>query len=307
MNPVRATSMRKVIAGFDGSDEARDGLHLAGSLADATGAELLVATAFGPVLAGPGLNLPAIEDRYFAGVFERARAELGGAEFESRELRDVSAPRGLDHLAEAEGADLIVVGSSHRGAFGRVLFGSVGERLLYGAPCAVAVAPRGYAGCTHLGRGVIGVAYDGSAESRLALEGAAELARLLGGEIRLITAMTDVSFLELSGDGALDEYLDAMRDHYRELQDEALELVGPDVSATGVLVDAPTGRALVASAIDLDLLVMGSRGYGPIRRTLLGGVSAEVMRGAPCPVLVLPRSAAPRSASTLEAGAASAV
>lgn len=299
--------MRKVIAGFDGSEEARDGLHLARSLADATGAELIVASAFGPVLAGEGVDLPAIEDRYFADTFEEARAELGRADFERRELRDVSAPRGLDRLAEAEGADLIVVGSCHRGALGRVLFGSVGERLLYGAPCAVAVAPRGYAGCTHLGRGVIGVAYDGGAESRVALEGAAELARLVGGTLRLITAQTDYSFLGLSSDRTLDEYTEAVRGHYREIQDEARESVGPDVSTTDVLVDAPTAKALIASAVDLDLLVIGSRGYGPIRRTLLGGVSAEVMRGAPCPVLVLPRSTGLESESAREAGAASAV
>ena len=298
--------MRKIIAGFDGSDEARDGLHLARALAAATGADLIVAAAFGPVLAGPGLDLPAIEDRYFAELFERARADLGNSDFESRELRDVSAPQGLDRLAEAEGADLIVVGSSHHGALGRILFGSVGERLLYGAPCAVAVAPRGYAGCPGLETGVIGVAYDGGAESRVALEGAAELARLLGGELRLITVPTDYSFLELSSEGARDEYVDAVRHHYRELQRQARESVGRDLATSGVLPDGPAAAALVANAVDLDLLVMGSRGYGPIRRTLLGGVSAEVMRVAPCPVLVLPRSARLGGRAALEVGAASA-
>lgn len=296
--------MRKIIAGFDGSDEARDGLNLARSLAGATGAELIVAAAFGPVLAGPGLDLPAIEDRYFIELFDRARAQLGNADFESRELRDVSAPHGLDQLAEAEGADLIVVGSSHHGPLGRVLFGSVGERLLYGAPCAVAVAPRGYAGGAGLGRGVIGVAYDGGAESRVALEGAAELARLLGGELRLITVPTDYSFLELSSDGDLDEYMGAVRRHYRELQDEARETVARDIPTSGVLADGSPAAALLANAVDLDLLVMGSRGYGPIRRTLLGGVSAEVMRSAPCPVLVVPRSAGPETRTDLEAGTA---
>lgn len=41
---------------------------------------------------------------------------------------------------------------------------------------------------------------------------------------------------------------------------------------------------------ELDLLVLGSRSYGPVRRALVGGVSAEVMRSAPCPVMVIPRS-----------------
>jgi nucleotide-binding universal stress UspA family protein len=42
---------------------------------------------------------------------------------------------------------------------------------------------------------------------------------------------------------------------------------------------------------ELDLLVVGSRGYGPVRQVLIGGVSAELMRRAACPVLIVPRSA----------------
>jgi nucleotide-binding universal stress UspA family protein len=39
----------------------------------------------------------------------------------------------------------------------------------------------------------------------------------------------------------------------------------------------------------LDLLVLGSRQRGPVRRAILGSVSAEVIRESPCPVLVVPR------------------
>jgi nucleotide-binding universal stress UspA family protein len=53
----------------------------------------------------------------------------------------------------------------------------------------------------------------------------------------------------------------------------------------GDVVDGLTGQA-----VELDLLVIGSRGYGPIRRVLLGGVSTAVTRFCPCPVLVTPRS-----------------
>ena len=43
---------------------------------------------------------------------------------------------------------------------------------------------------------------------------------------------------------------------------------------------------LALQGVDLDLLVVGSRGYGPLRRTLVGSVSDELVRTAPCPVLV---------------------
>lgn len=40
---------------------------------------------------------------------------------------------------------------------------------------------------------------------------------------------------------------------------------------------------------DVDLLVLGSRGYGPLTRVLLGSVSRRAAQDAPCPVLVVPR------------------
>ena len=43
---------------------------------------------------------------------------------------------------------------------------------------------------------------------------------------------------------------------------------------------------------EVDLLVLGSRGYGPVRRTLLGSTSDRVVHVAPSSVVVLPRGAA---------------
>ena len=58
-------------------------------------------------------------------------------------------------------------------------------------------------------------------------------------------------------------------------------IVGPDPAS--VIVDAVREKA--------DLIVLGSRAYGPVRRALLGSVSTAVIRHAPCPVLVTPRVA----------------
>jgi hypothetical protein len=41
----------------------------------------------------------------------------------------------------------------------------------------------------------------------------------------------------------------------------------------------------------LDVMVVGSRGYGPLKAVLLGGVSGQVIRSAACPVIVVPRGA----------------
>jgi nucleotide-binding universal stress UspA family protein len=285
--------MQKIVIGFDGSDQARDGLALGGGLAGALGADLVVAAAFGPMLAGAGVDLHSIERDYFDSVFAKAEGELAGVAFERRELRDVSAPRGLDRLAETEHVDLIVVGPSHRSPAGRVMFGSTGERLLYGAPCPVGVAPRGYADEADRKLKRIGVAYDGTEESKLALAEARELAAAVEGELHLITVIYEWLYVpETSSSHSLEEFMDREREEHREIQRQAIEAVGDAVGVEAVLEEGHDPvPILLAAASNLDLLVIGSRGYGPVRRTLLGGVSAPVMRDAPCPVIVVPRAA----------------
>ena len=61
--------------------------------------------------------------------------------------------------------------------------------------------------------------------------------------------------------------------------------------ATGEVVVGDPATELAYAGNDLDLLVTGSRGYGPVRRLMLGSTSARLVREAPCPVLVLTRGA----------------
>ena len=65
---------------------------------------------------------------------------------ETSALVAASTGRGLHVVAERRGADLIVVGSAKHGGLGAVLFGDDTRSVVRGAPCAVAVAPRGWAG-----------------------------------------------------------------------------------------------------------------------------------------------------------------
>lgn len=88
-------------------------------------------------------------------------------------------------------AGLVVVGSSHRGRYGRVFAGSEGSRVLHGAPCSVAVAPRGYVGEPQPRR--IAVAYDGSPESEDALVAGIGLALLAGATLHTYTVDEPVS------------------------------------------------------------------------------------------------------------------
>ena len=243
---------RTILVGYDGRERARDALTLARGLAAIEGAELVLLAA----LELDPLATPA--DAYARATAEAeerlraaARTELGEASFRLRTVGGVSAPRALHEVAEDEDADVIVLGSTDRGGLGRVLPGSVGERLLHGAPCAVLIAPSGFADRRRLEIDRIGVGYDGRTEAGHAREVAAGLAADLEATVETITVTGD----------------------------EGAEPANP----------ADAAAELVERTRELDLLVVGSRGYGPVRHALLGSVTSELMQAAGCPVLVVPR------------------
>ena len=67
----------------------------------------------------------------------------------------------------------------------------------------------------------------------------------------------------------------------------------PNESVESEILEGDPAHRLAESSADLALLVLGSRGYGPVRSVLLGSVSADVARTAACPVLVVPSGVEP--------------
>ena len=282
--------MTRIVIGFDGGEESRDALRLGADLAHLMGGELIVAAA------SPPDQWALTDAQRFVEIFDRAREALPRRDFAMREMRGVAPAAGLKDLAAREGADLIVIGSTHRGKLGRVVPGTVADRLLSGSPCAVAVAPRGWAHGEHFGLGLVGIAFDGSPESELALRHAIQLATRLYTRLRVITIAPG------TGKSNSEALVTAIEDRAREVSEHALAQLPPWLSAESALEHGDPARALARHGVDLDLLVIGSRGFGPLRRTLLGGVSADVMRTAPCPVLVVPRTAPVPDADAIELG-----
>ena len=165
---------RKILVGYDDSDQAKDALALGKQLADATGAELVAAGVFqfDPMWGGFDPHFRDAEAEYARKIEEAAKSV--GAEAEA--TPSSSPARGLHELAEEIGADLILVGSARHGRVGQILAGSVGLALLHGAPCAVGIAPSGYRDRSGDGIAAVAVGFDGSEESGLALMAANRLA-----------------------------------------------------------------------------------------------------------------------------------
>ena len=276
-----------IIIGYDGSDHAQDALALGDRLAEVVNGSLIIASVFqdDPLVGRHEYERLVRED--LMTVLARARSRVGRAHVRIAVQPASSAAHGLHELAERESADLIVVGSSHRGALGRILAGSVAERLLQGSPCAVAVAPVGYAAKIDRELRVIGVGYDGSSESREAASQAAVMAEALGASLHLI-AVADPSAVDAPA-GAAATLVADLRAHLQGQLDEAVEVVPAGVTVKQSLVQGDAASELGAQGVDL--LFCGSRGYGLTGQVLLGGTGAKVVRTAHCPVVVVPRGA----------------
>lgn len=205
---------------------------------------------------------------------------------------DVEVVRGptteaLLHLAD-EHAAMIVVGSRGIGGFRGLLLGSVSRQLCEHAPCPVTVV-RHLPADRPVRLDTIVVGVDGSAHASRALAFAADLATRSHGRIVAVhaaspEAMVDASVAPLATDGRnlpelLEEWCAPL--HERGLKEHE------SVIAEG---DARTALLEVVEERGADLLVVGSRGLGPVSRLLLGSVSSSIVQHSPVPVTVVPRA-----------------
>jgi nucleotide-binding universal stress UspA family protein len=290
--------MTKVLIGVDGSDRSEDAVAFGRALALAAGAPVILSTAHQSEPHQPRL------DGHISNQGLREEAESMLARFalmlldvedvERRPLAEHSPARALQAAAEQAGAGIIVVGSSHVGRLGRVLPGSTAERLLHGAPCPVAVVPVGFGARGLPEHPVIGCGYETSDEGAAALGAAEELALALGGSLEVTHVVEPPSYLYDSGEMPLNmPELDArMRAEAERVLTERVGHLSAslhNVEGT-VQVGRPADR-LIGLTEAVDLMVVGSRGYGPLKAVLLGGVSGQLIRSAACPVIVVPRGA----------------
>lgn len=226
-----------------------------------------------------------------ARVLAERIVERDGGELRVINVEKGNPADGLQALAERGEAELIVLGSTHHAHFGSVAPGSVAEHLLHGAKCRLVIAPKGYAESDHSRDRlrVAAVGFNGMAESYAALEEAARLASKFGGSLRVIAVATPVSGMGAAA--VAPAGAEAGPDFQTQLNEAVAELP-PELRAQPVFERGdPVDKLLEAAEMGVDLLVLGSRGFGPVMRLLVGSVSSRVIRDASCPVLVVPRPA----------------
>jgi nucleotide-binding universal stress UspA family protein len=267
-----------VIVGVDGKPGGRDAAALTSILA-AAGAfvSLVHVSTTGP---DAGVEAEFADEDVLAGALaQELHLCRGDAQLERVPARSVAA--GLDQVTEQRNADLIVVGATHRHGLSRVLSPDHVTSIIHHTPCAVAVAPAGFA---HNSRVLtrIGVAYDGSPESEIAVAHAGLLAAQHHADLVLRHVVEPHAYPSSWGMVAV-----AVDDPASELR-AARERFGNPGGLTLEHVYGTTRDALLDFSHSVDLLVCGSRRNSAVRRVALGSTSEHLARHIKTPLLITP-------------------
>ncbi|MFC7643500.1 universal stress protein [Streptosporangium lutulentum] len=295
-----------VLAGFVPDSRCRDGLALAVSLARQVGARLTVAYVHPPAWTTPGPG--KIDAEWQAYIAEKTAQTLEQARRLLSDVGDVpidyvshgnrGSGRGLAELATRTNADVVVIGSAPQGGRGRISLGSTADQLLHGSPAPVALAPRGYGGSPPPGLRRLIVAYRRDPAAGQAVRQAVALAAQLDVPLHLITLVVG---------GGRHSVVKGMLDRVREQVTADLRAVARGHRPLRVEVEVLEGRDVTTALAGVDwvpgsLLICASSQAGPLRRVFLGDVSLKIIRAAPCPVMMLPRSLQKKSKSDKKSG-----
>jgi nucleotide-binding universal stress UspA family protein len=220
----------------------------------------------------------------------------GAATVECRTVNDV-ATRGL--LEQSVNASVLVLGARGLGSFRGLMLGSVSQYCVHRATIPVAIVRANIARDHKRPWIVVGV--DGSATSQRALDWALDEARLRQACVKVVHAWN----LPALAVPTLANAYAPFDEDARRIVDEALA----QADTTGITAVRPfvrqgsAGEVLVRLADEADLLVVGSRGLGGLKRLMLGSVSHHVTHHAPCSVMVTPHTYAPDAPGSTASGA----
>ncbi len=285
------TYIGPVLVGIDGTRSGVEALSLGSALAVLLDAPLVLGAVYGFESMTTGYPGPPWPQRDEARKWlEEAEERLGDAiPWHSVPIEGSTIAHGLTQLAEQERAEILVLGSSRRGPFGHLYAGSGVTRVVHGAPCAVAVVPHGWSLRPPEKPLVFGAAVTDAPESHEALVLAARLATAPHARLRILTAVPVVSPAHPLFAATGTSYTTWVRERREHAEQIAREAATGIADAEVEVLGGDPVRCLVDASSELDLLVVGSRRYGPLRSVLVGSVSAPLVEHAHCPVLIVPR------------------
>jgi nucleotide-binding universal stress UspA family protein len=302
-SPRGVVTLGRVLCPTDFSDFSAAAVSYAAALAATYGGTLRllhVTTPF-PIVA-PYTNMTG-DPQLFEAQREQARKMLAAEAARVRsvrvtvdtDLRDGPAVHEILESAQDFGADVIVLGTHGRGGFERLVLGSVTEKVLRKAPCAMLTVPHAV-----IGRDLGAVrwerilcAHDGSAASQDGVDYAVSLAERTGARLVLLGVVESIPY---GGDFTSPEY-SAFRREREQHAVSALDLaLEPDVRSRlrvdeRIVYGKPSQQILAVAAQDRpDVIVMGIQGRGALDLLMFGSTANHVVRHAEQPVLTVRRA-----------------
>jgi nucleotide-binding universal stress UspA family protein len=283
-----------LITGFDGSPSGRDALALTRRLAVASGAHPTVVTVYSSAARSADVVTYGEHGNSLAraeALLEEARKalkDIPGATFTA--VSETSVARALHRVADDVDAALVVLGSTHRSALGRVLPGTTAEAILRAVPVAVAIAPAGFAEHADTHFGVVTAAVDGGGDTERVARMAGQIARCSETTLHLVTVLDRPFTAGATHAGGLGyaTLRDAVREAATDTLERAAQAAGDDIETERHVHEGAVVDELARRSAESDLLVIGSRRFGPLRRIVLGRVTGGILHAATCPVLVIP-------------------
>lgn len=283
----------RVVVGLDGSTASMAALDWAARWSEHLGGDLVLLSAYGPstVVRGEPLadHLMDLARETAEGQANHARSWLADTHPDVRADIQILAAGAAPALLEAtRTADVVVIGTRGLSGLSALLHGSIAKSVIAGAHGPVVAVSES---AVPLSCGPVVVGLDGSPEATRAAEYGFEHAEMCGSEVIAVsTWQNDYGYHSLRfGVMPVDS------DHFQSTREEhlrnwlaPLRLRHPSIPVTTVVRGQDPVTALVEASRGAALVVVGSRGLGPVGRTLFGSVSQAVVRGAQSPTLVIP-------------------
>lgn len=309
----------KILIGYDGSAPSEAALADLGRAGLPAEADVLVVAVAEVWLRDESLENETPEGQASSAYVMslRAREGLLDAEVKARKAADHLAAAfpgwkvetkvypdspawGLLRAADEWVPDLVIVGSHGRGAIGRLVLGSVSQKVLTEARSSVRIARNRDEVVGSPARIVLGM--DDTPDSLAALDSVAARSWPAGSAVRVVAAIepTDLPIgVPINYDVTqwVEEGTMQQRQRLERAATAAVEkLRGAGLAADAIVAEGAPVRMILDEAKNLgaDCIVLGARGHRFMERFLLGSVSAAVAARADCSVeIVRPKTEVP--------------
>lgn len=203
-------------------------------------------------------------------------------------------------ISEGRNADLIVMMTHGRGAAGRLIFGSIADRVIRHGETPTLLLRRGDHTTDPRPPKRIVIALDGSEFAEQSLAPGSKAAKYLGIPVMLVRSVgfDEVrAVLRAQGDKPKTPYelsddlfdkarVRAIEESHAYLEGHAERLRAEGVDVKVEVIEGPAAFCLQEVLTPDDVAVMTTRGLGGYKRWSIGSVVEKLVRESPCPVLV---------------------